>query len=214
MQTALPKHLQIGETLIREIQAGLLATGERLPPERAMAARLGVAVGTLRKALADLAQQGLLERRQGSGNYVRAGTAPAGVYGFFRLELLTGGGLPTAQVLSVATGPDRHVMRRLRSLDGTLVAAEEIEVSREMIPRLTAEAGEALYRHYRQEFGLLVGSVEDRIGLGEMPDWCEGLPSGPCALIQRVARDGQGREIEKSRTWFDSGKCRYVNRMK
>jgi len=51
----LPKYIQISERLIREIAAGHIADGARLPPEREMAADLGIAVGTLRKALGDLA---------------------------------------------------------------------------------------------------------------------------------------------------------------
>ena len=44
---------------------------------------------------------GLLVRVQGSGNYVRSQPDVASVYSMFRLELVEGGGLPTAQVLSV-----------------------------------------------------------------------------------------------------------------
>ncbi|MEL6700823.1 MAG: GntR family transcriptional regulator, partial [Pseudomonadota bacterium] len=66
----LPKHLQIGEMLVREIASGRLADGARLPSERQMASELNVAVGTLRRALDDLTERGLLERVQGSGNYV------------------------------------------------------------------------------------------------------------------------------------------------
>ena len=69
---ALPVHQQISEMLIREIAAGRIIEGEKLPPERDMAAGLGIAVGTLRKALGDLERKGLLSRVQGSGNYVRA----------------------------------------------------------------------------------------------------------------------------------------------
>jgi len=67
----LPLHVEISEMLAREIQAGVLADGSRLASERLMADELGVAVGTLRKALLELTQKGLLERVQGSGNYVR-----------------------------------------------------------------------------------------------------------------------------------------------
>ncbi len=87
--------------LIREIAAGRLLDGERLPPEREMAAEMGISVGTLRKALADLTGKGLLERRQGSGNYVKQGTGGESVYAFFRLELVEGGGLPTAELIAV-----------------------------------------------------------------------------------------------------------------
>jgi GntR family transcriptional regulator len=101
MRGPLPVHLQISEMLIREIAAGRLADGARLPTEREMAANLGIAVGTLRRALADLTEKGLLDRIQGSGNYVRARSDLLGVYAFFRLERIGGGGLPTADTLSV-----------------------------------------------------------------------------------------------------------------
>ena len=50
-----------------------------------MAAGLGIAVGTLRKALASLEDKGLLERVQGSGNYVRAKADTGSIYAFLRL---------------------------------------------------------------------------------------------------------------------------------
>jgi len=66
---ALPKYIQVSEMLIREIAAGHLSDGARLPPERDMAVGLDISVGTLRKALADLEDKGMLERVQGSGNF-------------------------------------------------------------------------------------------------------------------------------------------------
>ncbi len=68
----LPLHVEISEMLAREIQAGILFEGTKLAPERAMAESLRVSVGTLRKALLDLEEKGLLERIHGSGNYVRS----------------------------------------------------------------------------------------------------------------------------------------------
>jgi DNA-binding GntR family transcriptional regulator len=49
-QTSLPVYIQISELLTREITAGFYAAGDRLPPEAELATKLGVAVGTLRKA--------------------------------------------------------------------------------------------------------------------------------------------------------------------
>ena len=46
-QGALPVYIQIAELVARQIEAGLLAEGQRLPPEREMARQHGVAVGTL-----------------------------------------------------------------------------------------------------------------------------------------------------------------------
>ena len=55
------------------IALGLLADGERLPPEADLATTLGVATVTLRDALADLRERGLVETRRGrgGGSFVR-----------------------------------------------------------------------------------------------------------------------------------------------
>src|SRR3546814_1371450 len=128
---SLPIYLQITELLIRDIAAGRLIDGEKLKPEREMAEELGIAIGTLRKALAELQARGMLERVQGSGNYVRAVSDPQSVYSLFRLELLDGGGLPTAEILAIdrrpkpggfpafGASPEGHRIRRLRSEEHT-----------------------------------------------------------------------------------------------
>ena len=66
----LPVYLQITEQITREIGAGLLVDGQRLPAERQLAQNYGVTVRTLRKSLSRLTDLGLLSRKQGSGNYI------------------------------------------------------------------------------------------------------------------------------------------------
>jgi GntR family transcriptional regulator len=53
-----------------DIATGRLTPGERLAPERQLGARLDVARNTLRRALADLAERGLIEARDRSGWFV------------------------------------------------------------------------------------------------------------------------------------------------
>lgn len=101
----LPVYLQIAELLARQIKAGYWHGGERLPTEAALADTLKVAVGTLRKSLALLEAQGVLERIQGSGTYVRQVQGTQQIYELFRLELRDGPGLPTAQILEVLRQP-------------------------------------------------------------------------------------------------------------
>ena len=227
---ALPRYVQIAEVLIRDIAAGRIADGARLPPERELAARLGVSVGTLRKALDRLGAEGLLERVQGSGNYVRAPAAPRGVYGFFRLEAPGGGGLPTAEVLDVIrlpkpadlaeSGPSAEGwrIRRLRRLDGRAAAVEEIWLDAARAASLDAAAlSESLYLQYREALGLVILAVEDRVGVAPAPDWAPEAfgprPGAPCGHVERVGRAQDGAPAEASRTWFDAAACRYVARL-
>lgn len=59
------------ESLQVAILEGTHPAGERLPPERELAATFGVGRATVRSALGRLATRGLLEVRQGSGYAVR-----------------------------------------------------------------------------------------------------------------------------------------------
>lgn len=61
---------EIAGTLRRQITDARFAGGERLPAERLLAERYGVARGTVREALRQLEDAGLVERRAGSGTYV------------------------------------------------------------------------------------------------------------------------------------------------
>ena len=235
----LPLYMQLSEQLTREIAAGRWQPGERLPTEAALAQRLGVAVGTLRKALAELQARGLLLRRQGSGTYLRQADALAdnqrSVYGFFRLELAAGGGgLPTAEVLAFdridrpaglpALGGAPHDapqpiwrVRRLRLLDQQPVALEDICFDARGRAALTlGDLHESLYHCYEQQLGFWIARVDDQIGLGAVPHWPDaaphalGLPPGaPAVQVLRRAWSQHGVLEEVSSTWFDSRVARY-----
>ena len=228
--SSLPKHVQLSEMLIREIISGRLIDGSRLPPERRMAADLGVAVGTLRRALSLLEEKGLLERVQGSGNYVRAQAKVDSVYAFFRLELAEGGGLPKAQVIEVAKlpkpfgapffgdSPLAHCIRRLRFLDKVPVALEEIWLDARFADRLKAsELVDSLYFFYQKTLGLVISRIEDRVTARNVPDWSPSefpmRPGMSAGCIERLSFAQDNQPAEFSRTWFDPVLTRYTIRL-
>jgi len=65
-----PVYTQIANNLLKQIGAGDLRPGDRLPTERELSQVLEVNRMTVRRALQVLEQQGLLIRRQGAGTYV------------------------------------------------------------------------------------------------------------------------------------------------
>ncbi|HEU4331151.1 MAG TPA: GntR family transcriptional regulator [Lapillicoccus sp.] len=67
-----PKYLALAGTLRGAIAVGRWPLGARLPVERELAHQHQVALNTVRRAVALLCREGLLERRQGSGTYVLA----------------------------------------------------------------------------------------------------------------------------------------------
>ncbi|WP_431916334.1 GntR family transcriptional regulator [Nonomuraea jabiensis] len=66
-----PKYQRIAEELRREIRAGTLRPGDRLPAETALVARFKVSAPTIRQALGVLRAEGLVESRHGIGTFVK-----------------------------------------------------------------------------------------------------------------------------------------------
>jgi DNA-binding LacI/PurR family transcriptional regulator len=66
-----PKYRQVFAALRRDIQSGRLKTGDRLPSEADLGRTFGASRITVGRAVRDLQTAGLVERRAGSGTYVR-----------------------------------------------------------------------------------------------------------------------------------------------
>ncbi|WP_343716845.1 phosphonate metabolism transcriptional regulator PhnF [Inquilinus sp.] len=64
---------QISETLEREIRDGVHPAGARLPTEAELSERFGVNRHTVRRAMAELEEQGLVDVTQGRGTFVHLG---------------------------------------------------------------------------------------------------------------------------------------------
>lgn len=230
-QKSLPLYVEIAELLIRDIAAGRYLDGERLPPERDLAAALSTTVTTLRKALVLLEEKQLLKRVQGSGNYIQAQLDVQSVYAFFRVELLQGGGLPTAQLLSVSRerkptdlpefGRDDFGfrIRRLRRLSGIPCVLEEIWLDGAYAAELVAEElPDSLYLFYRETLGLWITRAEDRVSIAPCPDWAPASfepPKGAVlAYAERISWAQDGVRAEVSRNWIDTNKARYIARIR
>jgi GntR family transcriptional regulator, arabinose operon transcriptional repressor len=72
------KHVQIFESLKQQIESGHYPRGRRLPSEMELAKRFGVSRPTASRALRDLQNLGIIERRAGSGSYLKQSeTMPA-----------------------------------------------------------------------------------------------------------------------------------------
>jgi GntR family transcriptional regulator len=73
-----PLYLQLEQAILRQIDAGLAAPGDRLPSEREIAEILGISRQTVRQTINQLVLQGLLARQPGKGTYVRPRKTAAG----------------------------------------------------------------------------------------------------------------------------------------
>lgn len=227
--TGRPKYAQVADLLLDRIASGALPDGARLPPERDLARELDIAVGTLRKALHVLNEKQVVTRVQGSGNYVSARGVRSSIYSMFRLELISGGGLPGARLVSVSTvrkpedlphfgsGNVATRIRRVRTLSDEAVALEEIWLDASVGTLSESDIGEALYLTYQSRLGIWISHVEDRVSIAPTPGWAVDVTElqldARTGYVERLSWKDTATPIEYSRTWFDTNRAVYVQRM-
>lgn len=191
----LSRYGQLAEALRQRLLAGQWQPGEGLPAEAALARAHGVALGTMRQALAVLVQEGWLVRVQGKGTFVREGIEGASMLRFFRFRdgpgdaAQAGDGRDAwpvpdsrilqrrtraasaaeAQALGLASGAPLLAIKRLRSLRARPCLLEAIALP---LPRFAALAaapvagwGPLLYPAYQRLCGVLVAQAQDELGV-------------------------------------------------
>ena len=83
-----PRYLAIADALARDIGAGRLKAGDRLPTHRDLAWHLGVTVGTVSRAYAEAERRGLTSGEVGRGTFVNV---PASLDHIYRWHAATPG---------------------------------------------------------------------------------------------------------------------------
>jgi len=222
----------LAAALRHRIVAGEWPPGTPLPAETSLAAEHGVALGTLRRALELLAEQGMIERRHGKGTFVRGGLAGAPMLRFFRFG--SGDGeVPRSRVLArqsvvasaevsrrlgIARGDPVLRLQRLRSLGGQPCLLEEIWLPLPLFAPLhdspVAEWGDLLYPLFAERCGVAVARASDEIGFATLSAAQARhleLPAGhPGVTVTRQAYDLGGRCVELRITRADAFAFHYT----
>jgi GntR family transcriptional regulator len=232
----LPRYRRLAEALAARVRAGEWPPGTALPAESRLAAEAGVALGTVRAALADLEREGLVERRQGRGTFVRAGLAGASMLRFFRFRESAGSPAPEApssRILSLrevaldeavagrlAAGRSRRglFLLRLRSLGRRPVLLERIWLPLARFRALASveprDFPDLLYPFYAERCGIVVARAMEDIGFRRLAAEDAArlrLAAGhPAATIERTAYDLTGQPCECRQTLGDADHFHYA----
>src|SRR5580692_3535682 len=97
------KHREIYQALLKEILDGAYDSIQRLPSEAQLVRRFGVSRPTAARALRDLQNEGVVERRVGAGSFLTKGAKPSNVEASRQLGLLLPE-LEVSEILEVLCG--------------------------------------------------------------------------------------------------------------
>jgi GntR family transcriptional regulator len=223
---ATTKRAQVRDILERLIDAEL-HPGDAIPSERALVVRLGVSRVTVRQAIADLVEAGVLERVHGKGTYVTGPQVDSRLHlTSFSREMRDRGLIPATVVLSATDEPagddvayalrirpGQPVIRveRLRTADGTPMAYEVGYYPAALFPGLLKRELGTLYDIFASEYGVVVTSGEQTVR-AESADAHQARILGiarraPLLVQERVTHAGD-RVIELSTSWYRADRYR------
>ena len=229
----LPLYQRLRDEITRQIAHNVWRPGEAIPTEAELSASHEVAVGTVRKALDALVADGLVERRQGRGTFVRRPKFDASLFRFFRYQSADGARtIPEGRILAretlAASPPVRAALRlrenegvirlsRLRLIAGKPVLSEEIWLSQRRFAALLdakpGEIGDLLYPAYERLCGEIVARAEETmtVGTAAADDVRRlGLAHGdPVVVIDRVAFGYDNGPVEWRHTRGSTTDFRY-----
>jgi GntR family transcriptional regulator len=197
------------------IADGTWPDGAQLPNEANLSEMLGVSRITIRHALRNMEEWGLLRREQGRGTFVRTATVIAGVRGptsctqemadrglVVGSRVLEFREMPAdneiASALEVREGTAVCKIRRLRSGDGQPIGIQTAYLVAKRVPGLldTGEPLLSLYATLRDRFGLTAQSALEIYRVGAVsPTDAEllGVAAGsPAFIVQRITADARG----------------------
>jgi GntR family transcriptional regulator, phosphonate transport system regulatory protein len=152
---------RIADDIEQEIARGTHGAGDRLPGEVGIAARFGVNRHTVRRALAELTERGLVRAERGSGTYVEPGRLPYPIGARTRFSEIVG-----------SAG---------RGADGRLIAHASEPATQDIAKRLGLTVGETVVR-------LEILRSADRVPLASTTTWLPAARAPDAARVFRATR--------------------------
>lgn len=207
----LPLYQRLSDEILARIASGEWLPGQSIPTEAELTKLYGVAIGTVRKAVDTLVSEGLLERSQGRGTFVRRPSFNASFFRFFRQIDSSGSqAVPTSQVLSrTLEQPPQAVihalvlkkheqvvhLERVRVIEGQRKFYEDIWLPGSKFSSLLdvepSRFGNLLYPFYEQQCGQHVASAQETLTVesasAETARILEIEEGKPVVVIERIA---------------------------
>ena len=197
------------------VEAGEWTAGSQIPNEDRLGEMLGISRITLRHALRNLEEAGLLRREHGRGTFVRSATVVAGVHGLtsfteeMRALALTASTrlveanrisatLEMADALEIALGDRVVQLKRLRLGNGLPIGIQTSHLPEARVPGLfEAAAGvQSLYSWLAEHCGIKPVKAKEVYRVGRVADADAEiiqLAAGtPAFEVERIAYDTRG----------------------
>lgn len=222
---------------LRELIGSQLVPGDRLPSESELCEAYGLSRITARLALSALANEGVIERRQGKGTYVAWPKRSESVayFGSFTEEMAAQGRTGGSKLVSfevvkadprvaghlrIPSGADVYKIRRLRMADDDVICYQVSYLNTGLFPGLTeAEvATGSLYQLIQRSYAGNIADAEESVEIAQADPYRAellGIADGaPLLVVERLVFSGAGVALEFNRSFYKGQSVRLLFRVR
>lgn len=224
MASSLPIYIQIHDKIKAEIEDGRWKIGDRLPSERELAVTFGVSRMTLRQAIQTLADEGILERKIGSGTYVareKVQEKMSGITSFTEI-MESQGRVPSSKTVSYfsatpSSSEMKHLqlsaqdqiirMERIRYADGIPICFEVASIPSDLVSEFSRkEVTDSFYRTLETKGGYQVAGANQTISAmlasEQIADYLDIKRGAAILRLRQISYLEDGRPFEYVRSQY------------
>lgn len=223
MANQVPVYIQIHDQLKDEIEKGVWKVGDRLPSERELSVKFGVSRMTLRQAIQTLADEGILERKIGSGTYVanekvqekmsgttsftdimesQNRTPSSKTISFFRSPASSS----EAENLGLKKGDQILRMERIRYADNVPICFEVASIPADIVKSFSKEEITDSFYHTLKQKGMEIGRANQTVtailASEQIADYLEVKRGDAILRLRQISYLADGQPFEYVRTQY------------
>ncbi|WP_108671609.1 phosphonate metabolism transcriptional regulator PhnF [Peribacillus acanthi] len=230
-QSPVPIYFQLEEWMKQQIEDGKWKAGRAIPSERELSEQFKVSRMTVRQALANLVQEGILLKKKGLGTFVKEQKLEQVLLGLtsFSEEMLKRGMTPksilinfekitanplVASQLAIHTNEEVFRIERIRLADDVPMAFETAYLPAHLFGEMTKEdAYGSLYDYLQTQKGLKIQEakqdIEALLADTRLAEFLQIKVGAPILQITRTAYLQTGTPFEYVRTAFRGDRYRF-----
>ncbi|MFC4386245.1 GntR family transcriptional regulator [Gracilibacillus marinus] len=227
----LPIYYQLEQEIREQIQNGILKQGELLPSERMYTEKYNISRMTVRQAINNLAQEGLLVRMKGKGTFIAEQKIQHTLKGItsFSEEMEQKGKIPSSKIISLESvqansqlaaklhieeNSEVYQLKRIRMADNVPIAFEIAYIPKYLVGELREnDFTTSFYQYVEKNLQLPIThgdqEIESALANEEDQKYLKVTEGAPILLIRRLTYVNDQQPIEYVRTAYHGEKYKY-----
>ncbi|WP_308633908.1 GntR family transcriptional regulator [Paenibacillus silvisoli] len=232
----IPLYMQLKQAIKDEIQNGAWPLNTAIPTEQELSGRFSVSRATVRQAVSELVNEGLLVRQQGRGTFVSKPKIETSLRNFYSFteDMIAQGRQPGSIVLEFEIVMPKPAVAekleltsnelvikfiRLRLVDGDVIMLETTYLPHSLFPNLTQEdvTLHSLYSLMEERYGMKVQKAVESFEPVLVDPFASKLlevsAGSPALFLERIGSLANGKKLELSQSIVRGDRCRYIVEM-